>query len=469
MEKKQRMAANFTVSVEEVSCPVCHDIFTHPVILPCSHSLCKGCFEQCWAASFRKCPLCKRPCAPGTDLPVNLALKNLCERFHLEQEAGPGPEVHCALHGEKIKLFCLEDNQPICVDCVPGLHDRHKCCHLAVAAHDHKMKMQAALKPLQDKLENFNKISKTTYQKQQHIKSQVQRTEKRIREEFQELHQFLHQEEAARIAALRAEEAERSQTLSRKMEEVVRKMEALSTTIKAVEQEMGKDDASFLQNYTETMKQTQCTVQDPDVSGVQIDVAKHLGNLKLHILKTMMGMAKYSPVILDPNTADPSLILSQDLTSVEKGKEMYCQYVYLFGSEGFSSGKHQWDVEIRRCTVIDIGIASAHLKERESQREGCTNDYEQSHICYLQYQGICDCLDEKSVRKGMAKFRVLVDCDQKTLSLFDVYGNKTHRTKSITLTGILFPVFRFVCIDAELDLLKIVPATVKVMVEKRVQ
>lgn len=31
------------------------------------------------------------------------------------------------------------------------------------------------------------------------------------------------------------------------MEEVVRKMEALSTTIKAVEQEMGKDDASFLQ------------------------------------------------------------------------------------------------------------------------------------------------------------------------------------------------------------------------------
>lgn len=32
------------------------------------------------------------------------------------------------------------------------------------------MKMQAALKPLQDKLENFNKISKTTNQKQQHIK-----------------------------------------------------------------------------------------------------------------------------------------------------------------------------------------------------------------------------------------------------------------------------------------------------------
>lgn len=317
------MAANFTVSVEEVSCPVCHDIFTHPIILPCSHSLCKGCFKQCWMAGFRKCPLCKRPCPPGTNPLVNLALKNLCERFHLEQEAGPGHEMHCALHREKIKLFCLVDKQPICVDCVPDLHDRHKCCHLAVAAQDHKMKIRAALKPLQDKLENFNKISKTTYQKQQHIKSQVQRTEKRIREEFRELHQFLRQEEAGRIAALRAEEAKRSQTLSRKMQIVVRKMEALSTTIKAVKQEMGKDDVSFLQNYNATMKQTQCKVQDPDVSGILIDVAKHLGNLKFHILKTMMRMAKYSPVILDPNIARPSLILSQDLTSVKKGKTMY--------------------------------------------------------------------------------------------------------------------------------------------------
>ncbi|XP_061085855.1 E3 ubiquitin-protein ligase TRIM35-like [Conger conger] len=155
------------------------------------------------------------------------------------------------------------------------------------------------------------------------FQSQVQQTEKQIKEEFQELHQFLRQEEAARIRALRAEETQRSQTLSRKMEEVVRKMKALSTTVKAIEQEMGKDDVSFLQNYNATMKQTQCTVQDPDVSGVLIDVAKHLGNLKFQVWQTMTGMVKHTPVILDPNTAGPFLIFSKDLTSVTSSEARF--------------------------------------------------------------------------------------------------------------------------------------------------
>lgn len=44
------------------------------------------------------------------------------------------------------------------------------------------------------------------------------------------------------------------------MEEVVRKMEALSTTVKAVEQEMGKDDASFLQVRAKQERKSKCFV-----------------------------------------------------------------------------------------------------------------------------------------------------------------------------------------------------------------
>ncbi|KAJ8373923.1 hypothetical protein SKAU_G00045030 [Synaphobranchus kaupii] len=314
------MATNFTVSVDEVSCPVCRDVFTYPVLLPCSHSVCKDCLQQCWRAGCRKCPLCRRVCPPGTEPPVNLALKNLCERFHQEQEAGGDAETLCSLHGEKLKLFCLVDKQPICADCVPNLHDLHKCCHLKVAVHDHKMKMKAALKPLQERLGNFIKISETTDETLQHIKSQVCHTETQIKEDFLELHQFLHDEETARIAALRAEGMRRSLNLSRKTDNVAQKMEALSATIKAIEQEMGKHDVQFLQSYNKTMKQAQCTVQTPDFSGVLIDVAKHLGNLKFQVCQKMVGMAKYTPVILDPNTACPSLTLSKDLTSVKTGK-----------------------------------------------------------------------------------------------------------------------------------------------------
>ncbi|KAG7454571.1 hypothetical protein MATL_G00261270 [Megalops atlanticus] len=288
------MATNFTVSVDEVSCPVCCDVFTNPVLLLCSHSVCKACLQQCWRDGTRKCPLCRRVAPPGANPPVNLALKNLCERFALEQEAGGGSETLCSLHQEKLLLFCLVDKQPICADCVSNLHNNHKLCHIKVAAQDHQMKVQEALKPLQEKLKNFRRIEDTVNQSMQHIKHQVQHTERKIKKEFKELHQFLYHEEAARIAALKQEEMQKSAALNRKMEETLRKIEALSATISTIEKDMGKEDALFLQNLNATMKRAQCTIREPDASGLLIDVAKHVGNLKYTVWEKMLGVVQYS-------------------------------------------------------------------------------------------------------------------------------------------------------------------------------
>uniref|UniRef100_A0A673L7M3 Uncharacterized protein n=1 Tax=Sinocyclocheilus rhinocerous TaxID=307959 RepID=A0A673L7M3_9TELE len=109
-------------------CPVCHEIFKTPVILSCSHSFCKECLQQFWRSKgTQECPVC-RTSSRHQPL-VNLALKNLCESFlkKRNEKRSSGSEELCSLHREKLKLFCLEDKQPVCLVCFTSQqHDNHK-------------------------------------------------------------------------------------------------------------------------------------------------------------------------------------------------------------------------------------------------------------------------------------------------------------------------------------------------------
>ncbi|XP_016121399.1 tripartite motif-containing protein 35-like [Sinocyclocheilus grahami] len=79
------------------------------------------------------------------------------------------------------------------------------------------------------------------------VKYNAQHAERRIKAEFEELHQFLRDEEAARITALREEEKQRSQMMKQKIDETSRQISSLSCTIRDTEAQMKDDDVSFLQ------------------------------------------------------------------------------------------------------------------------------------------------------------------------------------------------------------------------------
>ena len=81
------------------------------------------------------------------------------------------------------------------------------------------------------------------------LQVQAQHTERQINEEFEKLHQFLRDEEAARLAALREEEERKSQMMKKNIEKMSREISSLSDTIRAIEEEMGADDITFLQVF----------------------------------------------------------------------------------------------------------------------------------------------------------------------------------------------------------------------------
>uniref|UniRef100_A0A3Q1HTZ0 B30.2/SPRY domain-containing protein n=1 Tax=Anabas testudineus TaxID=64144 RepID=A0A3Q1HTZ0_ANATE len=321
----------------------------------------------------------------------------------------------------------------------------HKVAPVEQAVSDLKEQLKSDLKSLQDKRNKYKQVEKTYNDMIQHSKKQLLSTEQQIRAEFNKLQQFLKEEEESRLAALREEEEQKGKTISREMKRIEEQISSLSDSICAVEEELHKHNVPFLSSYkaTQTRARAQSSLSDPQLlSGALIDVAKHLGNLSFR------DKVHFSPVILDPNTATGWLHLSDDLTSVRYGDtkqqlpdnpERNMKYAAVLGSEGFSSGKHSWEVEVGDHPVWVLGL----VKESVDRKGKLDASPKYGIWCFWHRSGkyTDNFVKTMTVKKSLQRIRVQLDYDRGEVSFYDAEDMTQIYTHRETFTEKLFPFF----------------------------
>ncbi|XP_065140024.1 tripartite motif containing 35-30 [Paramisgurnus dabryanus] len=449
------MAYKQSLTEEDFYCPICCDIFKDPVLLACSHSICKGCIQTFWnGRRLRECPIC-RTVSSNPEPPLNIVLRNMCEPMREETNEEPPVEAvgSCRVHGEALTFFCTEDQEPVCGTCTSTKpHKNHRIRSTKDASQDFRQELQVKLQALKERLRVIKASEESFNETNDYIKMQSQQAEIQIKEAFEKLHQFLQNEEAARITALREEEEEKRAIINKKIEEIRSGMSSLSRIIEFIEEQLKKTDLLFLENYKATVERTQCRLQNQVIpSGGLIDVAKHVGNITFEVSKNLQDIIRYTPVTLDPNTAHSYLVVSDNLSSILYADELQQQlpanperfvgYASVLGSEGFDSGSHYWDIEVGNSTAWAVGvIAESAYKNRKN--------HPKAGLWYVGYSNgkygkgySPEILTLLRVSQRIQKIRVQLEWNKGKLIFTDLGRNVVLHVFKNILTERVFPYF----------------------------
>uniref|UniRef100_G1PYR0 Uncharacterized protein n=1 Tax=Myotis lucifugus TaxID=59463 RepID=G1PYR0_MYOLU len=126
---------------QELSCPLCLQLFDAPVTAECGHSFCRACLSRVagepGADGTAPCPSCQAPTRPQA-LSTNLQLARLVEGL------AQVPQGHCEEHLDPLSIYCEQDRALVCGVCASlGSHRGHR---LLPAAEAHaRLKLQLEL------------------------------------------------------------------------------------------------------------------------------------------------------------------------------------------------------------------------------------------------------------------------------------------------------------------------------------
>nr|XP_010970862.1 tripartite motif-containing protein 72 [Camelus bactrianus] len=303
---------------QELSCPLCLQLFDAPVTAECGHSFCRACLNRVAgepaADGTVLCPSCQAPTRPQA-LSTNQQLERLVEGL------AQVPQGHCEEHLDPLSIYCEQDRALVCGVCASlGSHRGHR---LLPAAEAHaRLKTQLPQQKLQ--LQEACMRKEKSVAVLEHQLAEVEETVRQFRgavgEQLGKMRLFLAALEGSLDREAERVRGEAGVALRRELGGLNSYLEQLRQMEKVLEEVADKPQTEFLMKYClVTSRLQKILAESPPPARLDIQLPVISDDFKFQVWRKMFRalMPALQELTFDPSTAHPSLVLSASGRRVE--------------------------------------------------------------------------------------------------------------------------------------------------------
>ncbi|XP_045577777.1 E3 ubiquitin-protein ligase TRIM39 [Salmo salar] len=399
-------------------------------------------------------------------------------------------ERMCPKHERLLELFCKKDHICVCVLCTETDHRAHFTVPVEREWTDKKAQLKKTEIDVQQMIQERLKKMEEIKHSVELNKSSAQREIEDSMQVFQELIRSIQRTQAELVLAIeeKQRETERwSQGLIGELEQEITELQRRNTDLEHLSRT--EDHIHFLQSFPAL-----CTPPaTKDWSGTRVHTEVCVGIIRRAVSKLeetlseeidklvdseLKKILKYTvDLTLDPDSANPWLQLSEDRRQVRHLgtwqdlpdiPERFDTVVIVLGREGFTAGRHYWEVQVGDKDDWYLGVAKASVNRKGRIAVSSSQGY--WALAMKKGQGyrasttppLLLTLDPKPKRVG-----VYVDCEEGQVSFYNVKERSHIYTfMEDNFKDKLFPFFYLYCCDKQSDAMVICPINEKSLIKQ---
>ena len=253
---------------EELTCPLCLDIFEDPKRLPCEHVFCRQCLHSLALRSISgsiSCPECRRDIpVPNFDVsifPTPHQINRLKETYEKNLDTdhtAPQPAI-CKVHkSQTLELYCETCESLVCPRCVISscTKKNHEYGYIDDMVEKYQAVLGRELKPIKTLYQQLSSALEVISTAERELKNKRKEKLRRMETTFDALSEILTQERRYCKEVIENSFQEQNRNYSSKKSEIQDEVSKLSSLIQSIEISSQNDSKEvFLANVTQK-KQT---------------------------------------------------------------------------------------------------------------------------------------------------------------------------------------------------------------------